>query len=673
VPWSRRRLGLVVVTLLLALDLGRSVYARLGAATPSRLWSPDPTRARAVAWPPGSEHGPDSPLGERLYARHCAICHGPDGRGNGPAAPSLHPRPRDFTGGVFKLKSTAGSEAPTLADVRRTIEQGMPGSSMPAWRDLLSREEIDALAEYVRSLGPHESWGRASPLSNGPAVVSLEDGRAAYEDLGCPACHGEQGRGDGAAARELRDAWGQPDPPRDLTAPWTFRGGDAPEAVYARTAFGMSGTPMPGYAEVAEPGQIAGVIAYIRAIARTPPWEPGGQLAGAGQSLDAVERGRYLVRATMCGLCHTPVDSAGIYLADSHYLAGGMRIDAGAHGVFFSRNLTPDESGLGEWSAEQIAAAIRGGHARERRLSFWAMPWQALGMFTQDDALAIARYLQTLPPVRSWVPPPLRYGFVETVLRKLTYPWPQASPQRLAYWPGNYGEASTARFRRALPQTVLTWAQLAVLVAGVVTLPFARRRPRATPSRGRTLLVASLLFAGAAVGTVVDRYPAITTLPADQIIGGFASTIPAPEMTGRPPHEAALLERGRYLYGVASCAFCHNGDGSGGAKINSSAFGTTWVQNLTSHPQALLGWSDDAVLRAITSGVRSDGRALHWQAMLWDHLSNFSADDSRALLRYLRSLPSVERRVPEPVAPRPDDCAAYTFWVRDSNHAAGCR
>ena len=69
--------------------------------------------------------------GASVYKQHCAVCHGPDGRGNGPAAPSMLPRPRDFTSGRFKYKSTAPGEPPTDDDLLRTVRDGLPASAMP--------------------------------------------------------------------------------------------------------------------------------------------------------------------------------------------------------------------------------------------------------------------------------------------------------------------------------------------------------------------------------------------------------------------------------------------------------------------------------------------------------------------------------------------------------------
>src|SRR5204863_4129076 len=103
---SRLRVFLVFGAALLALDAARSVYARVGYAEPKTMFDPDPKVYARIAWPPGADARPDAPAGARLFAQHCSQCHGPDGRGNGPAAPSMIPRPRDFTLGEFKYKTT---------------------------------------------------------------------------------------------------------------------------------------------------------------------------------------------------------------------------------------------------------------------------------------------------------------------------------------------------------------------------------------------------------------------------------------------------------------------------------------------------------------------------------------------------------------------------------------
>ena len=138
------------LAILLGLDAGRSYYARIGFARPSEVWQPDPAVFADLAWPPGADTRSDQPLGRRVYAQRCAVCHGPDGRGNGPAAPSLIPRPRDFTLSLFKYKSTVRSEPPTDDDLFRVVKTGLAASAMPAFGDLLTDQEIHAVAAEIK-------------------------------------------------------------------------------------------------------------------------------------------------------------------------------------------------------------------------------------------------------------------------------------------------------------------------------------------------------------------------------------------------------------------------------------------------------------------------------------------------------------------------------------------
>src|SRR5213593_528307 len=148
---SRRRVFFAALGLLLVLDVGRSILGRLGYAHPTATWQPDPAVYADLTWPPGADLAADVPLGRRVYARRCALCHGPDGRGNGPAAPSLIPRPRDFTLGQFKYKTTAAGQPASASDLIRTVRDGLHASAMPYFGDLLSETEIREVVGYVMS------------------------------------------------------------------------------------------------------------------------------------------------------------------------------------------------------------------------------------------------------------------------------------------------------------------------------------------------------------------------------------------------------------------------------------------------------------------------------------------------------------------------------------------
>ena len=142
--------------------------------------------------------------------------------------------------------------------------------------------------------------------------------------------------------------------------------------------------------QAATPEQIWDVVNYVTSLGRIPPWDSGGTLAGPGYSADKLARGDYLVHAMMCGLCHNQVDRTGIYRTDDAFLAGGMRVGLYPDGLFFGRNLTSDpETGLGKWSDEQVADAIRNGRSPTRTLNVVAMPWNLFHALSREDALAI--------------------------------------------------------------------------------------------------------------------------------------------------------------------------------------------------------------------------------------------------------------------------------------------
>jgi len=89
--------------------------------------------------------------GRDLYMVHCLHCHGVAGDGAGPTARFLNPRPRDYRQGLFKVKSTIDGTKPSVADMRRMLADGIPGTYMPSFV-LLGPEKIGLLVDYVRWL-----------------------------------------------------------------------------------------------------------------------------------------------------------------------------------------------------------------------------------------------------------------------------------------------------------------------------------------------------------------------------------------------------------------------------------------------------------------------------------------------------------------------------------------
>jgi mono/diheme cytochrome c family protein len=675
---SRRRVAVVKLALLLLLDLSRSIFARVGYAHPLAVWNPDPKIYADLSWPPGADLPGDTPVGQRIYAQRCAVCHGPDGRGNGPAAPSLIPRPRDFTLGQFKYQTTAASQPPSESDLMRTVREGLHASAMPYFGDLLSETEIREVVRYVLSFARKPS-GPAGEVITVPSRVpddsaSRARGARLYQARGCATCHGADARG----GVTLKDVKGYPVIARDLTAPWTFRGGRAPDQLWLRLTTGLAPGPMPSFASTTTSKERWDLVNYVLSLARTPPWEPGGQLAGPGQQADLTRRGEYLVHAEMCGLCHTMINRTGIYRADDSYLAGGMRVGAWPHGTLVSPNLTGDSvTGLGAWTDEQIVTALRTGRANGRVLNLFDMPWHWLHSLSDDDATAIARFLKSLPPVRNRIPAPLHYGVLETIVSKLTRPLPAVTTINLTYADGRFGQTESGA-PREWPQTWLIRGQWLVLVAGAILWVLAGPDDRPWPRtrKGWAKVVAVLALLGALGGLVYALYllPLLGVIPPAQLIAGATVGLP-PTDSARlgSAGRVALVARGRYIYSVASCALCHNPNGAGGFKVSWKPMGTLWARNITPDVETGIGkWSDAEISRAIRSGVSRDGYQLHWQGMIWDHASNWDEEDLRAVIAFLRTMPAVKNKVPADRPPAPDDCEIYTFWTSES-HEQGCR
>src|ERR1022692_3438849 len=100
-----------------------------------------------------------------------------------------------------------------------------------------------------------------------------------------------------------------------------------------------------------------------------------------------VERGKYLVSVIPCNDCHTP----GTFLGkpDMARFLGGSEVgfDVPGLGTFYGPNLTPDkETGLGNWTRDQIVTAITTGKRPDGRELAPVMPWHAFASLRKADA-----------------------------------------------------------------------------------------------------------------------------------------------------------------------------------------------------------------------------------------------------------------------------------------------
>ena len=365
----------------------------------------------------------EADLGASVYASRCVQCHGADGKGDGPASGFLVPRPRDFTSGTYKIRSTESGSIPTDEDLLASIRHGMPGSSMPDWEPFLGGDSLTAVLAYVKSFSPRFAKERprrvrmaAMPRATAGSIAA---GKRVYAKLQCASCHGTDGMGTGAVATDLMDDLGNEISAANLTEPWTFRGGLTARDVYLRLRTGMDGTPMPSFKSAASESELMNLANYVVSLGRKPVWSMNAEEVSAfykKQDEEAKQnplvRGKYLVKGFGCSYCHSPVHDDGTIMEDLRY-AGGQKVDLYPFGTYVSYNLTSDkETGLGGWTDQQIKTLLTSGVRRDgSRMLPFPMPWAAYAGLKDEDLNAMIAYLRTIPPVYNKIPPPKSEGF----------------------------------------------------------------------------------------------------------------------------------------------------------------------------------------------------------------------------------------------------------------------
>lgn len=159
-------------------------------------------------------------------------------------------------------------------------------------------------------------------------------------------------------------------------------------------------------------------------------------------SRETIERGRLVAAVGDCAVCHT---------------APGGQTNVGGHafdtpfGTVYSTNLTPDpETGIGQWSYEAFARAMRKGVSRDGKLLYPAFPYTAFAKISNADTEALYAYLMAQPAVQHRPPP-----------TKL--PFPFGARPLLAAWNALYHDP---RLWKNRSNQSLTWNRGAYLVEG---------------------------------------------------------------------------------------------------------------------------------------------------------------------------------------------------------------
>jgi cytochrome c oxidase cbb3-type subunit 2 len=228
--------------------------------------------------------------GRLVYRRRCAGCHGVKGDGNGPMATFLDPRPRNFTLGSFKFRTTPSGSLPTDGDLYRTLTRGVRWTAMPTWHELPEKDRIAAIA-YLKTFSSR--WKEERPeaaivIADPPRATPelLARGKTLYAQAKCAQCHGDEGKGDGPSATELQDDSKFPIRPTDFTR-GQFKAGADVRDIYRTMTTGLDGTPMPSFADSMTDAERWAISAYVLSLSafRDP-------LTGAPLALDAQARAR---------------------------------------------------------------------------------------------------------------------------------------------------------------------------------------------------------------------------------------------------------------------------------------------------------------------------------------------------------------------------------------------
>ena len=144
----KRRIVIVTIVILLGLPIPYTSSApeKVQSKTPPSHghWSAPPEAAkRANPIPPDQA---SIERGKNLFQTHCVVCHGPGGKGDGPAAAGLKPKPPN-------LVKMAGHHPD--GDIAWKIAKGR--GPMPGWEKDISEEDIWHLTNFIQNLGEHTS------------------------------------------------------------------------------------------------------------------------------------------------------------------------------------------------------------------------------------------------------------------------------------------------------------------------------------------------------------------------------------------------------------------------------------------------------------------------------------------------------------------------------------
>lgn len=177
-----------------------------------------------------------------LYLKNCSICHGDKGDANTRAQSGMFPKPRDFTTAEAAIELTRERMIMSVTD-------GRPGTAMVGHKKKLSKQQIAALVDYIRS-----NFMQVSVAGGKPEEVS--QGEKTYVE-NCSVCHGDTGASAYWAQSGLNP------PPRDFTSTEALNILTR-DRMLNSVANGRPGTGMMPFKTRLSTEEISAVVGYIR-------------------------------------------------------------------------------------------------------------------------------------------------------------------------------------------------------------------------------------------------------------------------------------------------------------------------------------------------------------------------------------------------------------------------
>ncbi len=136
-PWRRTAASAGMLAGVAALALALAYTVAPNIPTP-----PVPLTAR-FAPNPVPDDAASVAAGRARFLKSCVVCHGPEGKGDGPAAFTLQPRP-------VNLQVHVPQHAP--GEIYFWITNGISGTAMPSWQDNFSDTERWEIVRYLQAL-----------------------------------------------------------------------------------------------------------------------------------------------------------------------------------------------------------------------------------------------------------------------------------------------------------------------------------------------------------------------------------------------------------------------------------------------------------------------------------------------------------------------------------------